>query len=43
MGHLAVEKLLKALVIKNTKKHAPYTHSLDKLAKNLKLTFQKRY
>lgn len=37
MGHLALEKLLKALVVKNTKKHAPYTHSLDKLAKKSKI------
>ncbi len=32
MGHLAIEKLLKALVVKNTQKHAPYTHSLPLLA-----------
>jgi len=25
-GHLAIEKLLKALVVKQTKEHAPYTH-----------------
>lgn len=32
MGHLALEKLLKALVVKTTQKHAPYTHSLSLLA-----------
>lgn len=32
MGHLAIEKLLKALVVKSTGKHAPYTHSLPLLA-----------
>jgi len=32
MGHLAVEKLLKALVVKTTREHAPYTHSLSLLA-----------
>ena len=32
MGHLALEKLLKALIVKNTKKHAPYSHSLPFLA-----------
>jgi len=37
MGHLAIEKLLKALVVKNTKKHAPYTHSLSALAEKLEL------
>jgi len=39
MGHLAIEKLLKALVVKNTKKHSPYTHSLDKLARKSKIDF----
>ncbi len=37
-GHLALEKLLKALVVRNTKKHAPYTHSLPLLASKLNLT-----
>lgn len=31
-GHLALEKLLKALFVKNNQKHAPYTHSLTFLA-----------
>lgn len=31
MGHLALEKLLKALVVKNTKAHAPFSHSLPYL------------
>jgi len=31
MGHLALEKLLKALVVKKTKAHAPFTHSLPYL------------
>ena len=31
-AHLALEKLLKALVVKNTQEHAPYTHSLPFLA-----------
>ncbi len=26
MGHLALEKLLKAIVVKETVSHAPYTH-----------------
>lgn len=37
MGHLALEKLLKALAVKNTQKHTPYTHSLEKLAKKSKI------
>jgi len=35
MGHLALEKLLKALIVKTTRKHAPYTHSLSLLASKL--------
>ncbi|MBU4455845.1 HEPN domain-containing protein [Patescibacteria group bacterium] len=32
MGHLALEKLLKALVVKYIKAHAPHSHSLPYLA-----------
>jgi HEPN domain-containing protein len=35
MGHLAIEKLLKALFVKKTKKHAPRTHSLTLLASKM--------
>ncbi|MFH0775955.1 MAG: HEPN domain-containing protein [bacterium] len=38
MGHLALEKLLKALVVKTSREHAPYTHSLPLLAD--KITFE---
>jgi HEPN domain-containing protein len=31
-GHLALEKLLKALVVKTTREHAPLSHDLVKLA-----------
>ena len=31
-GHLAVEKVLKALVVKQTGSHAPFSHSLVVLA-----------
>jgi HEPN domain-containing protein len=31
-GHLAIEKLLKALVVMHTGQHAPYSHSLILLA-----------
>jgi HEPN domain-containing protein len=37
-GHLALEKILKALVVKATKHHAPYTHSLPVLVS--KVTFE---
>jgi len=33
-AHLAIEKILKAIVVKFTREHAPYTHSLVLLAKN---------
>jgi HEPN domain-containing protein len=32
MGHLSLEKLLKAFVVKYTKTHAPFTHSFPYLA-----------
>ncbi len=38
IGHLALEKLLKALVVKTTGEHAPYTHSLPSLVD--KFTFE---
>ena len=41
MGHLALEKLLKALVVKNTKTHAPRTHSLTMLAERSSIDFTK--
>ena len=33
MGHLVIERLLKACVVKKTNAHAPFTHDLRKLAK----------
>ena len=38
-GHLSIEKVLKALVVKATQRHAPYTHSLTLLAS--KTNFEK--
>lgn len=42
-GHLALEKILKAIVVKNTKEHAPYTHSLPLLAQKTQLTIPHDY
>lgn len=42
MGHLALEKVLKAVVVKTTCKHAPYTHSLEKLARKSKIDAPKQ-
>lgn len=41
MCHLAVEKLLKALIVRATKDHAPFTHNLVYLAGKLYLEFSK--
>jgi len=32
IGHIVIERLLKACVVRSTKKHAPFTHDLTKLA-----------
>lgn len=40
-GHLVLEKILKALVVKETKNAAPYIHSLLKLAKIAKIELTK--
>ena len=37
-GHLAVEKILKALYVNKKKKHAPPTHNLQRLAREAGLT-----
>lgn len=37
MGHLSLEKLLKAIVVKTTREHAPYTHSLPLLAEKMNM------
>lgn len=42
MGHLAVEKLLKALVVKTTHQHAPHSHSLPLLASKLNIKLPQR-
>jgi HEPN domain-containing protein len=38
-AHLSLEKVLKALVVKSTKEHAPYTHSLTFLANKTEIKF----
>jgi HEPN domain-containing protein len=39
IGHLVIERLLKAFVVKEIKTDAPYTHDLRRLAKLAKLDF----
>jgi len=36
-AHLSLEKILKAIVVKSTKEHAPFTHSLTFLASKSKM------
>lgn len=40
-GHLVLEKILKALVVQETRNNAPYTHSLLHLAKIAKIELTK--
>ena len=44
VGHLVVEKLLKALIVKVTSNHAPFTHDLRRLASQsgIKLSDEKK-
>lgn len=42
MGHLALEKVLKAFVVKHTKTHAPFSHSLPYLAEKSGKKFPER-
>ncbi|WPP49689.1 HEPN domain-containing protein [Catalinimonas niigatensis] len=39
MGHLVIEKLLKASIVKVTQQHAPLSHDLRRLAKLSGITF----
>lgn len=43
IGHLVLEKLLKACVVKRTSDHAPFTHDLTKLAKASGIEFTEEY
>jgi HEPN domain-containing protein len=42
IGHLVIERLLKAGVVKKTKDHAPFTHDLRKLAKLSGIEFDQK-
>jgi HEPN domain-containing protein len=41
-GHLYLEKLLKALIVKQTAAHAPFIHNLEMLAKKSGLEFSEK-
>jgi HEPN domain-containing protein len=43
IGHIVIERLLKACVVKQTSDHAPFTHDLTKLAKLSGISFSEEY
>lgn len=43
IGHIVIERLLKACVVKWTSNHAPYTHDLSKLAKLSEIEFTEEH
>jgi len=42
LGHISIEKLLKAVYVNKNRKHAPFIHNLYRLAElsNIKMTFE---
>ena len=43
IGHIVIERLLKAGIVKETEKHPPFTHDLRRLANLSKIEFQDRH
>ncbi len=43
MGHIVLERILKACVVKQTLYHAPFTHDLAKLAQSSGLSFSEEH
>ena len=43
MGHISIEKLLKAYFVKNNQKHAPFTHNLYRLAEVSNMEISEKY
>lgn len=43
IGHIVIERLIKACVVRETRKHAPFTHDLSKLANLSGLNFTDEY
>ena len=43
IGHIVIERLLKACVVRESQKHAPFTHDLTKLAYLSGLQFTEEY
>ncbi len=43
IGHIVIERLIKAIVVKETNKHAPFTHDLRRLAKLSQINFEPKH
>ena len=43
IGHLVIEKLLKAKIVKETNDHAPFSHDLRRLSKLTMLKFEEEH
>jgi HEPN domain-containing protein len=43
IGHIVIERLLKASIVRKTKQHAPFTHDLTKLANLSGTQFSEEY
>jgi len=43
IGHIVIEKLLKASVVRYSQIHAPFTHDLSKLAKGSGISFSEEH
>ena len=43
IGHIVIERLIKACVVRETRKHAPFSHDLTKLANLSGLDFTEEY
>jgi HEPN domain-containing protein len=43
IGHIVIERLLKAFVVKQTSNHPPFTHDLRRLAKLSEINFSNEY
>ena len=43
MGHLVIERLLKAIIVRKTKTHPPHSHDLRRLANITGIEFNKEH
>ena len=43
IGHIVIERLIKAWIVKKTNEHAPFTHDLRRLAKLSQIDFEKEH